>query len=213
MPDRRSVLKGGLGLALAAAVPAARASAQDAGGAWIDVPAYAQQRNLSCEFAALTIATAAFGAWISEYEFEAMVPRSENPHWGFRGDIHGWWGNTDDYGVYPEPLVGALAAYGFYGEVMYAAGNPWAIRSRLDAGIPVLLWLAFQGDQGSYGTANDGSSFLLMPGYHVVVANGYDEGGIHVADPATGGFAWYDWGTMLWMWEIMDGMALAVSPD
>lgn len=212
MPDRRSVLKGGLGLALAAATSRRPASAQDAGGAWIDVPAYAQQRNLSCEFAALTIATAAFGTWISEYDFDAQVPRSENPHWGFRGDIHGWWGNAADYGVYPEPLVGALAAYGFHGEVMYAAGNPWAIQSRLDAGIPVLLWLAFQGDQGYYEVANDGSSYLLVPGYHVVVANGYDAGGIHVADPATGGFSTYDWGAMLWMWEIMDGMALGVAP-
>jgi uncharacterized protein YvpB len=191
--------------------PGRGVGAQEA-GAWIDVPAYAQQRNLSCEYAGLTIATAAFGAWISEYEFEAQVPRSENPHWGFRGDITGWWGGADDYGVYPEPLVPALAAQGFSGEVIYAAGNPWAIRSRLDAGVPVLLWLALQGNSGFYETANDGSPFLLVPGYHVVVANGYDEGGVSVADPATGGFASYDWGTLLWMWEIMNGMALAVAP-
>jgi uncharacterized protein YvpB len=210
VPNRRIMLASAPALLATLAGPRRRVAAQ-AMGAWIDVPAYAQQRNLSCEYAALTIATAAFGAWISEYDFEAQVPLSENLHWGFRGDITGWWGGTDDYGVYPEPLVPALAAFGFSGEVMYAAGNPWAIRTRLDAGLPVLLWLALQGGSGFYRTANDGSPFLLVPGYHVVVANGYDEGGVHVADPATGGFDFYDWGTLLWMWEIMNGMALAVS--
>ena len=36
-------------------------------GAFIDMPTYVQQRNLSCEYAALTIATGAFGAWVSEF--------------------------------------------------------------------------------------------------------------------------------------------------
>jgi len=213
MAGLRTAVSIAVALLLFGCGPVALAAAQEPAGAYIDVPAYAQQRNLSCEYAALTIATAAYGVWISEYEFEALVPWSENPHWGFRGDINGWWGGTDDYGVYPEALVAPLAAYGFSGEVIYAAGNPWVIRSRLDAGQPVLLWLALRGDQGFAEYANDGSAYRLVPGYHVVVAHGYDEGGVHVADPATGGYDYYDWGTLLWMWGIMDGMALAVAPD
>ena len=200
-------------VALVVGVGPITATAQEAGGAYIGVPAYRQQRNLSCEFAALTIATAAFGAWISEYEFEALVPRSENPHWGFRGDITGQWGGTGDYGVYPEALVAPLAAYGFLGEVINAADNPWTLRSRLDAGQPVLLWLSLRGEWGFTQAANDGSAYRLVPGYHVVVAHGYDEGGVHVADPATAGYAYYDWGTLLQMWGLMDGMALAVAPS
>nr|MBA3451411.1 hypothetical protein [Chloroflexia bacterium] len=56
----------------------------------VGVPTYVQQRNLSCEYAALVIAMGAYGTWISEYEFDARVGWSENTHWGYRGDITGW---------------------------------------------------------------------------------------------------------------------------
>lgn len=69
--DRRSMLALGAASALAAAAGPRRAMATDGSGAYIDVPAYAQQRNLSCEYACCTIASAAFGGWISEYEFDA----------------------------------------------------------------------------------------------------------------------------------------------
>jgi hypothetical protein len=37
-----------------------------------------------------------------------VVPLNDNPHLGYRGNIHGEWGNTEDYGVYSEPLAAAL---------------------------------------------------------------------------------------------------------
>ena len=45
-----------------------------------------------------------------------------------------------------------------------------------------------------------------MPGLHVVVADGYDSGGVYVADPATGGTNYYDWSTFMTFWNVMDGM-------
>ncbi|MER3484678.1 MAG: hypothetical protein C4345_00570 [Chloroflexota bacterium] len=105
---------------------------------------YVQQRNLSCEYASLYIATATFGQGISEYAFDDVVGWSENPHWGYRGDINGWWGNTNDYGVYAEALVPALAAFGFYGEAFYGDGDPAALTSRIDRGMPTLVWLALR---------------------------------------------------------------------
>ena len=74
--NRRSVLSAAIGglaaLPLASAVSQpARANGET--GTFIDVPTYVQQRNLSCEYAALTIATAAFGGWVSEYEFDERV--------------------------------------------------------------------------------------------------------------------------------------------
>jgi hypothetical protein len=47
---------------------------------------------------------------------------------------------------------------------------------------------------------------------HVLVAYGYDEGGVYLSDPAIGGMKYYDWGTFTWMWSVMDGMALSVYP-
>ena len=123
----------------------------------VGVPTYAQQRNLSCEYAALVMAMGAYGVWVSEYEFDDRVGWSENPHWGYRGDITGWWGNTDDYGVYAAALAPALADFGFWGEEFYAQGNPTALTARLDAGTPVLVWLGLWGDTGFYEYAADGT--------------------------------------------------------
>ncbi len=194
-----------------AAAPAV-SSAAPSGGTSIPVPNYVQQRNLSCEYASLQIATGAFGGGISEYAFDSVVGWSANPHYGYRGDITGWWGNTTDYGVYAEPLAAALPQFGFYGETFYAQGNAGALTSRLDAGLPVVVWLGLWGDTGFYETGADGSTYLLVPGYHVVVAYGYDQNGVYISDPATGGNRFYDWNQFISMWNVLDGMSLAVSP-
>lgn len=182
------------------------------GGSFIGVPTYVQQRNLSCEYAALAIATGAFGNSISEYAFDEVVGWSANPHWGYRGDINGWWGNTSDYGVYPSALAPALAHFGFSGEVFYGAGDATALQTRLDWGMPTLVWLGMWGDTSYYESTGDGASYNLTPGMHVMVAYGYDAAGVYLSDPGSGSYRYYDWGTFLWMWNVLDGMSLAVAP-
>jgi uncharacterized protein YvpB len=157
------------------------------------------------------MAMGAYGTWVSEYEFDHRVGWSENPHWGYRGDITGWWGNTDDYGVYAAALAPALPEFGFWGEEFYAQGNATALTARLDQGTPVLVWLGLWGDTGFYEYAADGTPYKLVPGLHVVVADGYDSGGVYVADPATGGMNYYDWSTFMSFWNVMDGMGLSVG--
>lgn len=181
-------------------------------GASIWVPEYAQQRNLSCEFASLFIATSAFGSGVSEYSFDNLVGWNANPHWGYRGDIHGWWGNTTDYGVYAEPLAAVLPQFGFTGEVVYAQGDSQVLINRLNQGMPTVVWLGFWGDTGIYETTADGTPFLLVPGGHVVVAYAYDEHGVWVSDPGVGTYRFFDWGTFMTMWNVFDGMGLAVAP-
>ena len=179
---------------------------------FLSVPTYVQQRNLSCEYAALSIATGSLGTWVSEYAFDELVGWSPNPHWGFRGDINGLWGNTVDYGVYPEALAGPLGQLGFTGEVIYSGGNPEALMTHLDAGMPTLIWLGLWGDTSFYESMPDGTTYKLASGYHVVVAYGYDEWGVYASDPAIGDYRSYDWATFMAMWNVMDGMALAVAP-
>ena len=190
----------------------ASATNQAGAGSWLWVPTYVQQRNLSCEYASLTIATGAFGAAVSEWEFDWRVGWSANPHWGFRGNITGWWGNTWDYGVYAEALAPALAEFGFYGEVFYGGSDPAALINRLDRGMPTLAWLGLWGDTSYYDSTADGTSFKLAAGYHVVVVYGYDEGGVYYSDPARGVYDYYTWDQFLWMWSVLDGMALGVAP-
>ena len=170
---------------------------------------YTQQRSLSCEYAAVAIATGTLGNWVSEYEIGAQVGPSANPHWGFRGNIHGQWGNTTDYGVYPEALVPALNAYGFNGEVSYEGRD--ALTAQIAAGHPTLVWLGMWGDQSVYEYTADGTRYQVTAGMHVMVAYGYDDSGVHLSDPGTGELRYYDWGTFMWMWDVMDNMALGVS--
>ena len=193
-------------------------SAADTTEEWSDgtvmisnVSAYQQQRGLSCEYASLSIATGALGNWISEYSFDEVVGWSANPHWGYRGDIYGNWGNTDDYGVYAEALAAALPAFGFNGYAFYGAGSTGELTAQLDAGHPTLVWLGMWGDVSHRETTSDGTSYQLTAGMHVMTAYGYDAGGIYLSDPGAGKLRYYSWGTFRWMWDVMDGMALAVS--
>ncbi len=172
---------------------------------------YSQQRNLSCEYAAAHIATGAFNNAIPEEAFMAAIPQASNPHYGYRGNIDGWWGNTVDYGIYPEPLVPVLNAWGFTGEVMYTGGDTAPLVAHIDAGHPVMVWLGFWGDTRE--TLTDQDSYSVFAGMHVVTVYGYDSGGVHVADPATGGTDYYTWDVFIGMWSVIDGMSLAVYPQ
>ncbi len=175
-----------------------------------NIPAYQQSRSLSCEYASVFIATSAFGAPIYEGDYLWATPQSANPHFGFRGNIDGAWGNTVDYGIYAEALVPTLNRFGYVGEVSYGADAD-LLRAQLDAGRPTIVWLAFWGDTGYYESDETGT-YKLVAGEHVGVAYGYDEGGVHFSDPGSGIYRYFDWASFLSMWSVMDGMSLAVYP-
>jgi uncharacterized protein YvpB/LysM repeat protein len=174
-----------------------------------DVPAYFQMYSLSCEYAAAYIATSAFGWGIPESAFIERIGISANPHWGYRGNIHGAWGGADDNGVYPEALVPTLNEFGFMADVFYG-GDSSALTTRIDAGMPVMTWLGYFGDTA--WVQEDEGSYLLAPGLHVVTVYGYDDSGVYVSNPGRGTLDHYAWGDFLSMWGVLDGMALAVAP-
>ncbi len=170
---------------------------------------YQQERPLSCEYASLAIATGMLGKWVSEYNFESVVPRNDNPHWGYRGNIWGTWGNTTDYGVYAAPLVPALQQFGFQGYAFY--GDRAELKRQIDLGRPTLVWFGARGGSGTFDAYTaDGTRFQLTPYMHVAVIFGYDDWGVHVSDPGNGQITWWDWASFEAMWRVMDGMALAV---
>lgn len=180
------------------------------GSASVWVPTYYQQRNLSCEYAATHIATSAFGPGIDESVFWNTIPVTLNPHYGYRGNIDGTWGNHTDYGIYPEPLVPVLNANGFGGYVFYGESDPTELMQQLAQGRPVVVWLAMWGDTGI--RFDDEGSYTIFSGEHVMTAYGYDASGVYLSDPASGVTKFYDWATFLWMWGTSDGMSLAVYP-
>ena len=176
----------------------------------VPIATFSQTRNLSCEFAATYAATTAFGAGVSEQTFIDSTPITKNPHYGYRGNIDGWWGNTDDYGVYAEALVPTLNTNGFIGEVMYTQGEIGPLKAHLDAGHPVVVWLGFWGDTRE--VLNDEDTYSVFAGMHVLTAYGYDANGVYLMDPAKGTNQFYDWATFQQLWTVVDGMGLAVYP-
>lgn len=170
---------------------------------------YQQQRPLSCEYAAVSIATGALGSWVSEYDIEAVTPLSANPHWGYRGNINGSWGNTDDYGIYADALVPGLAQFGFQGHSFY--GDDSDLMASIDMGRPTIVWLGMWGDLSHDEYTEDGTRYQVTTAMHVMVAYGYDDGGVYLSDPGSGTLRYYDWGTFNGMWNVMDGMALGIS--
>jgi LysM repeat protein len=179
--------------------------------AYVWVPTHRQERNLSCEYASVFIATSAFENPIPEWVYSESIPVTNNPHYGYRGDIDGLWGNYDDYGIYPEPLEPILNDYGYATEVFYAMDDSGQLRAHLDAGHPVVTWLAFWGDTGQ--AYDDEGNYTVFAGMHVVVAYGYDDDGVYISDPATGSYRFLDWGTYSWMSGAIDGMSMAIYPS
>jgi uncharacterized protein YvpB len=177
----------------------------------LDVPFFQQTRNLSCEYAASYIATSYFGAGVTEETFIASVPLTLNPHHGYRGNINGLWGNTTDYGIYPEALAPILADNGFVAETFYGMGDTSQITAQLDAGRPVVVWLGMWGDTREH--LSDDGEYSVASGMHVMTAYGYSTDGIFLADPATGSEKYYDWATFTAMWTVLDGMSMAVYPE
>lgn len=204
-----------LGIGLELVVPGTESVVNDTAststGVVLDgVPAYQQSRSLSCEYASVHIATSIFGNPIYEEEYINTVPQSANPHFGYRGNIDGVWGITNDYGIYAEALVPVLNARGYVGEVAY---DPRAevLRARIDSGAPVVVWISTRGEPGFYETDTSGT-YKLVPYVHVVVAYGYDDGGVYISDPGNGSLKYYTWDWFLPAWSVMDGMALTIRP-
>ncbi|MFN3336023.1 MAG: LysM peptidoglycan-binding domain-containing protein [Thermomicrobium sp.] len=177
------------------------------------VPAYRQSLSLSCEAAALSMVTAYWGRPISEWVFIENMPRHPNPHRGFRGDMHGQFGGTDDYGIYAEPLVPLLQRYGFQAEVVYAQGDTELLKSELRAGRPVIVWMTNMASvQPQLIEEFEGEQFVLVPQEHAVVVYGYDEERVYVADPGDGQYRAFAWEDFVRSWGYFDGMMLRIQP-
>jgi len=172
---------------------------------------YQQERGLSCEYASIHIVTTYWGDPISEYALDDVIGLSPNPHWGYRGDITGSWGNTTNYGVYALPFTWALPQFGYVGEAFYGDGDATALKEWIGNGVPVVVWVAMWGDL-SFKDSIDGSKFTLVPGMHVMVAYQYTDEGIYLSDPGTARLRFYSWPDFMSMWNVLDGMALAVHP-
>lgn len=184
-------------------------SSVSSNGSFLTPVIYGQQRPLSCEYAAVQIATSMIGYTVTEYEMEAVTPLSDNPHWGYRGNINGSWGGTTDYGIYADALIPGLNYYGYSATSFY--GGTDTLTNAIDNGNPVIVWLGMRGDLSHNEYTADGTRYQVTAYMHVMVVYGYDSDGVYLSDPGTGAKKYYSWGDFLWMWDVMDEMGLIVG--
>lgn len=186
----------------------------DAGGVQlIGMPSAVEASAVGSELTAVTVATSYWGSAVSEGTLLEALESSDNPHLGFRGDYSGEYGGTDNYGTYAGPLAEAIAAHGFVGEVFYADGDASALTSRIDSGLPVVVWMTYQAAEASTERVDDGvRPFTLVTGKQAAVVYGYDDSGVLIVDLSTGGYSHIDWDAFMQSWGYFDGMGLAISP-
>lgn len=175
-------------------------------------PSVTQWYSLSCEYAAAAAVTLYWGTLVSQSVFVRMIPQHPNPHKGYRGNIHGPHGGTDDYGIYAAPLVPVLEQYGYEAEVFYGGAD--RLKREIDNGFPVVVWLTsgrYIERQGFYEWY-EGERFKLVPSEHAIVVYGYDGEGVYSMDVSNGGFFHTEWSSFLRRWGYFDGMSLVIRP-
>lgn len=177
----------------------------------LPVPAFRQERNLSCEASAAAMAANYFGVVLSERRILAELPRDPNPHQGFRGNIDGIFGWIDDYGVYAEPIAKVLGDHGLQAEAVNGLSMP-ALRQALGQGKLAVVWITLNTwPQRPVTREINGEKVVLVPSEHAVVVKGYDARGVFVNDPATGWGAYYSNEDFSRASGYFDGMAVLVS--
>jgi uncharacterized protein YvpB len=176
-----------------------------------DAPVYKQQHSLSCESSAASMAANFFGVTASEQGILDALPRHENPHLGFRGNVDGPYGGIEDYGVYAEPIRAALAELGL--EVEHLSGGIEAIREHLRQGRLVIAWITYelQPQSPSQVLLSDGQVVTLVPYEHVVLVVGYNQEGLWVNDPYSGTRTFYAEGDFVRSFAYLGNMGLVVN--
>lgn len=174
------------------------------------VPTHQQKHNLSCEYASCQIATAGLGKEIDEDRFIPVIGTNPNPHIAFRGNIDGTFiYGYEDYGIYPEPLVPALAQFGFVGTIL--TGGKTELVDEFAAHHPVVLWIDL-GYDSSFMMDIGGQQVLMATESHVVCGYGYNDEGVLISDPdSRNRKRVIPWNNFMRMWDSMDQMALAVE--
>lgn len=155
------------------------------------VPPQKQSHNLSCESSAAAMAAQYHGVPLTEAQVLAALPRADNPHLGFRGNVDGPPGGIQDYGVYAGPILEILSAHGLQARLV--EGGAEGIKAAIARGHPVMAWVTYDCQVSAPVTRTvDGQIVTLVPYQHAVVVTGYDGGGVWANDPWDGQVDYYD---------------------
>ena len=178
------------------------------------VVGHRQIRPLSCEARSAVDLAAFWGVSVPEGAFFDALPKSDNPHEGFVGDVDDPPGSLPPggYGVYAQPVANTLRRYG-----LDAHAHRWLgmerLRAELAAGRPVIIWATYRmlRPEVASWTSADGSVSVIVQWEHTFIAVGYDEGGVYLIDAYDGQTHYYATDQFVPAWMQLNEMAVTVA--
>jgi uncharacterized protein YvpB len=149
------------------------------------VVGHPQEHSLSCESCSAIDVAAFWGVTHTEDDFFHRLPKSDNPHRGFLGNVDVPAGSMppQGYGVYARPIAANLRSFGLDAR----SHRYWTLhdlQAEIAAGRPVIVWATY--DMKLPGvqdwTPSDGETCPIVRWQHTFVAVGYDESGVYLID-------------------------------
>jgi uncharacterized protein YvpB len=178
------------------------------------VVGHPQEHNLSCESRSATDVAAFWGAGFAEDDFFRRLPKSDNPHRGFLGDVDLPAGSMPPlgYGVYVEPVAATLRSFGLEARAQQA-WNLDGLKAELAAGRPVMVWATYDMQLPGVETwvSSDGATSVVVQWQHTFIAVGYDEGSVYLVDAYDGVTKTIDYETFVPAWDQLGRMAVTLG--
>ena len=183
------------------------------------VVGHPQEHNLSCESRSATDVAAFWGAIFAEDDFFRRLPKSDNPHRGFLGDVDLPAGSMPPlgYGVYVEPVAATLRSFGLDAQARHArAQQAWnldGLKAELAAGCPVVVWATYDMQLPGVETwvSSDGATSDVVKWQHTFIAVGYDEEGVTLVDAYDGETKEIPYEAFTPAWDQLGRMAVTVA--
>lgn len=149
---------------------------------------YTQSYALSCESRSAVDLAAFFGLSISEVDFQAGLPISDDPDLGFVGVPWGLPGQIPpySYGVHAAPVAALLRAYGLPARDHVDLSFE-TIQREIAAGHPVMVWVITGLSSGytvEYTVPSSGRVTRVAYNEHTMIVIGYSETMVTVQDGA-----------------------------
>jgi len=173
------------------------------------ITGHRQVYSLGCEASASVDWARFFGTNFYEFDFQNALPLSDNPDYGFVGDVNSEWGQIPPYayGVHAGPVADLLQKYGLPAKAVtnFALDD---VKRELAQDDPIIVWVIgnMVWSQPTQYTDKQGRTTTVAPYEHVVILTGYNKDSIRYM--TNGRF--YDTPTDVFLtsWGVLGKMAV-----
>jgi uncharacterized protein YvpB len=175
------------------------------------ISGHRQAYSLGCEASSAVDWANYFGVSIIEYTFQVSLPHSDNPDYGFVGDVNSEWGQIPPYayGVHSGPVADLLNEYGLPAKSVkgYTLDE---VRMQLSQGKPIIAWVIGKMEWSAPESYIDseGRTTTVAAYEHVVILTGYDVEADTIRFMSNGVFYDVPTQTFLTSWDVLGNMAV-----